>query len=292
MVKENINKYLWQEDKGFYRVHLVLTPARARDWQDDSNIFAMGGNGLAVLYAAADDHQSARIFDVAEQRQREFGLSTIAGVLLPPYPRGFFKHPAVNEEYNYQNGGQWDWFAARFLLAEFQRGYSARAYRQLVEIAAKANTNHGLYEWHTRDGKGMGSSDYVGSAGSLAGAVFQGLYGVYVSDKTLKLKIRLRDQPGQVHLYEPATDKYVGYQYRYLEESNTVKITYESNSPGVGKICVLLPKNRQPKELMVDGEKKTFKREVTGEDTYGCFSTDWKAHQLELKTADSPVRHM
>lgn len=292
MVKENINKYLWQEDKGFYRVHLVLTPARARDWQDDSNIFAMGGNGLAVLYAAADDHQSARIFDVAEQRQREFGLSTIAGVLLPPYPRGFFKHPAVNEEYNYQNGGQWDWFAARFLLAEFQRGYSARAYRQLVEIAAKAVTNNGLYEWHTRDGKGMGSSDYVGSAGSLAGAVFQGLYGVYVSDKTLKLKIRLRDQPGQVHLYEPATDKYVGYQYRYLEESNTVKITYESNSPGVGEICVLLPKNRQPKELMVDGEKKTFRREVTGEDTYGCFSTDWKAHQLELKTADSPVRHM
>jgi hypothetical protein len=292
MVKENINKYLWQEDKGFYRVHLVLTPSRARDWQDDSNIFAMGGNGLAVLYAAADDHQSARIFDVAEQRQREFGLSTIAGVLLPPYPRGFFKHPAVNEEYNYQNGGQWDWFAARFLLAEFQRGYSARAYRQLVEIAAKAVTNNGLYEWHTRDGKGMGSSDYVGSAGSLAGAVFQGLYGVYVSDKTLKLKIRLRDQPGQVHLYEPATDKYVGYQYRYLEESNTVKITYESNSPGVGEICVLLPKNRQPKELIVDGEKKTFRREVTGEDTYGCFSTDWKAHQLELKTADSPVRHM
>lgn len=212
--------------------------------------------------------------------------------MLPPYPRGFFKHPAVNEEYNYQNGGQWDWFAARFLLAEFQRGYSARAYRQLVEIAAKAVTNNGLYEWHTRDGKGMGSSDYAGSAGSLAGAVFQGLYGVYVSDKTLKLKIRLRDQPGQVHLYEPATDKYVGYQYRYLEESNTVKITYESNSPGVGEICVLLPKNRQPKELMVDGEKKTFRREVTGEDTYGCFSTDWKAHQLELKTADSPVRHM
>lgn len=292
MVKENINKYLWQDDKGFYRVHLVLTPSRVREWRDDSNIFAMGGNGLAVLYSAADDAQSARIFEVAEQRQREFGLSTMAGVLLPPYPRGFFKHPAVSEEYYYQNGGQWDWFAGRFLLAEFERGYSARAYRHLVGIADKAVTNKGLYEWHTRDGKGMGSSDYVGSAGSLAGAVFQGLYGVYLDDKKLNLKIRLRDQPGQVHLYEPATDRYVGYQYRYLEESNTLELTYESNSPGVGKICVLLPKNRQPKELMVDGESKTFRREITGEDTYGCFSTDWKAHRLELKIADSPVRRM
>jgi len=135
----------------------------------------------------------------------------------------------------------------------------------------------------------MGSSDYVGSAGSLAGAVFQGLYGVYIRDKTLNLKIRLGDQPGQIHLYQPATDNYVAYRYCYSEVSNTVRIIYESNFPGMGEICVLLPKNRQPEELVIDGEKKTFTREMTGEDTYGCFSTDWKAHQLDLRIADSPL---
>ncbi len=288
MIKKNINQYLWQEDKGFYRAHLLLTPSLAKGPEDDSNIFAMGGNGLAVLYSVADDAQSARIFEVAARRQREFGLSTVAGVLLPPYPQGFFKHPAVREEYYYQNGGQWDWFAARFLLAEFERGCSARAYEQLVEIGNKAVTNKGLYEWHTRDGKGMGSSNYAGSAGSLAGAIFQGLYGVYLKDKTLNLKIRLRDQSGQLQLYEPATEQYVSYKYRYLEESKRLKLTYESNSRGVGKICLLLPKNLQPGELVVDGERKTIKTERTGEDTYGCFSTTWKAHQLELKIADSP----
>ena len=291
MIKKNINKYLWQEDKGFYRAHLLLTPSLLRDSQDDSHIFAMGGNGLAVLYSAADDAQSKRIVEVAAQRQREFGLSTVAGVLLPPYPRGFFKHPAVSEEYFYQNGGQWDWFAGRLLLAEFERGYSARAYEQLVGIAKKAVTNNGLYEWHTRDGKGMGSSDYAGSAGALAGVIYQGLYGVYLSDKDLNLKIRLRDQSGQVHLFEPATGKYVSYQYRYLEESRTLKLTYESNSPGVGKICLLMPRNRQPGELMVDGERKTLTRAVTGDDTYGCFSTDWKAHQLELRISDFPKQN-
>jgi hypothetical protein len=283
MIKKNINKYLWQEDKGFYRAHLLLTPSFARGSQDDSNIFAMGGNGLAVLYSAADDAQSARIFEVAARRQREFGFSTVAGVLLPPYPKGFFKHPAVSEEYFYQNGGQWDWFAGRFVLAEFERGYSARAYQQLVEIANKAITNNGLYEWHTRDGKGMGSSDYAGSAGALAGVIYQGLYGVYLNNKGLNLKIRLGDQAGQVHLFEPATGKYVSYQYRYLKETRTLKLTYESNAPGVGQTCLLVPKKWQPEELIVDGEKKTLKRMVTGEDMYGCVATDWHAHQLELR---------
>ena len=287
MIRKNTNKYLWQEDKGFYRTHLVLASSLARGLQDDSNIFAMGGNGLAVLYSVADDAQSARIFDVAARRQRQFGLSTVAGVLLPPYPQGFFKHPAVSEEYFYQNGGQWDWFAGRFLLAEFEKGYSDRAYEQLVEIASKAVTNNGLYEWHTKDGKGMGSSNYAGSAGALAGAIFQGLYGVYLNDMDLNLKIRLRDQPGQVHLFEPATGKFVSYQYRYLEASRTLKLTYESNAPGVGELCILVPTNRQPEELTLDGEKKTLKRSVAGGDTYGCFSTDWKAHQLELRLSDS-----
>jgi hypothetical protein len=287
-VKENINRHLWQEERGFYRIHLTLTPSLIKDWPGEANLFAMGGNGLAVLYGVADATQSRKIFEVAEQRQREFGFNTIAGVLLPSYPKGFFKHPAVNEEYYYQNGAQWDWFAGRFLLAEFERGYSTRASRQLIEIGKKTTANNGLYEWHTKDGKGVGSSDYAGNAGSLAAAIFQGLYGVYLSEQTLNLKIRLGDQPGQIHLYQPATDKYVAYSYCYSETAESVRITYESNSPGVGKVCVLLPKNRQAEKLTIDGKKRTLTRETTGEDTYGCFSTDWKRHQSELKLSRLP----
>ena len=284
-IKENINKHLWQEDKGFYRIHLILTPALIKEWPEESNLFAMGGNGLAVLYGVADDARARNIFEVAERRQREFGFSTIAGVLLPSYPKGFFKHPAVSDEYYYQNGAQWDWFAGRFLLAEFERGYSARAFRQLIEIGKKSATNNGLFEWHTKDGKGMGSSDYAGNAGSLAAAIFQGFYGVYLSEQALRLKIRLGAQAGQIHLYQPATDKYVAYRYCYNEAAQTILLTYESNAPGVGEICVLLPKDRQPEKLTIDGKKKALTRQLTGEDTYGCFSTDWKRHQSELKIA-------
>lgn len=282
IIKRNINKHLWQEDKGFYRLHINLSPSKTRGWQDDSDIFAMGGNGLAVLYGVAGDAQSTRIFEVAEQRQREFGFSTIAGVLLPAYPKGFFKHPAVNQEYYYQNGGQWDWFAARFLVAEFERGFSTRARRQLAELSKKTVANNGLYEWHTRDGKGMGSANYVGNAGSLGRAIFQGLHGVYLTYNTLHLKIRLGDQSSQLNLFEPATGKYVRYEYRYLD-SNNLNLTYESNVSDVGKICVLVPNGGEPEELIVDGEKTIYRREVVGEDVYACFATDWKAHESKLK---------
>lgn len=286
-IKENINKHLWQADKGFYRLHLTLTPSLIKELPEESNLFAMGGNGLAALYGVADDTQSRKIFEVAEKRQREYGFSTIAGVLLPSYPKGFFKHPAVSDEYYYQNGAQWDWFAGRFLLAEFERGYAARASRQLIEIGRKTAANNGLFEWHTKDGKGMGSSDYAGNAGSLAAAIFQGLYGVYLSEQALKLRIRLGTQAGQLHLYQPATDKYVAYSYCYSEDAQTILLTYESNAPGVGEICLLLPKGRRPAKLTIDGKKKDLNRQVTGEDTYGCFSTDWRRHHSELKIAAS-----
>ncbi|HEV8429111.1 MAG TPA: amylo-alpha-1,6-glucosidase [Pyrinomonadaceae bacterium] len=287
-VKRNMNRYLWQQDRGFYRVHLELTPF-SKTAHDESNIFAMGGNALAVLYSVADDAQSARIFEVAERLQAKFGFSTIAGVLLPPYPRGFFQHPAVNEEYKYQNGGQWDWFAGRFLLAEFERGHSRQAQHQLVELAAKAVSNNGLYEWHTRDGKGMGSANYVGSAGALAGAVFQGLYGIYQRYNVLDLRIRLGDRSAELHLYEPATAKFINYRYGYQRESETLTLTYESNSPGMGRICMLLPQNRQPSDLIVDGKRERYSIEVIGQDTYGCLSTDWKRHQVELQTRAASV---
>lgn len=285
-MKDNINKHLWQDDKGFYRIHILLTPNLLSQPIDDSDLFAMGGNGLAVLNEIADDKQAAKIFTVAEQRQREHRLSTIAGVLLPSYPKGFFQHPAASEMYVYQNGGQWDWFAGRFLLAEFQRGHSEIAYRQLAEIAKKAVDSNGLYEWHARNGEGKGSRDYAGSAGALAGAVFQGLFGVYLNKAALELKIRLAYRDGQLHLYEPATDQYVAYQHCYDKETNTVQLGYASNSPNSGKIHLLVPGNQRVAGLTLDGAKTDFATELVGEDTFVVIDTDWKPHLLQVTLTD------
>jgi hypothetical protein len=282
-IKENINKHLWQEDKGFYRIHLTLTPELLsnEDEQDDSDILAMGGNGLAVLNDIADDRQVRKIFDNVGLRKQQYGLSTIAGTLLPAYPSGRFKHPSVREEYIYQNGGQWDWFGGRFLLAEFERGYSRRAFRDLIEIARKSTDNHGLYEWQTRSGEGKGSANYAGSAGVLGRDVFQGLFGIYLSRSTLSLRIRLGDQSGRVHLYEPATDHYVAYNY--CQSAGAIRLNYESNVPGLGQLHLLLPPNQRAAEAQVDGRNIEFRIETIGEDFYLVLDSDWKAHELLVK---------
>jgi hypothetical protein len=285
MIKENVNKHLWQEERGFYKIHLVLTPALMREALDDSDIFAMGGNSVAVLYGVAEDVQAGRIFETAEARRREYELATIGGTLLPPYPKGFFRHPVVSEEYMYQNGGQWDWFAGRLLLAEFERGYSARAYEQLLEVARKCARDNGLYEWNDRSGEAKGSANYAGSAGALGAAVIQGLFGVYLSSSALDLKVRLMERPGKISLHEPATRSFVSYQYSYDQSRSVLTLNYESNLNGAGRVCLLLPRGSRASALFIDGNGKSFTEESAGEDRYACALTDWKPHRLELSVA-------
>jgi hypothetical protein len=282
-IKNNLNKYFWQEDKGFYRMHIVLTPDLARGYPDDSDIFAMGGNALAVVFGIADDGQARKIFDVANQRQRIFDVSTVAGNLLPPYPPGFFKHAIMYEEYSYQNGGQWDWFAGRLLLAEFERGCSTRATRQLAEIAKKNVDNKGFYEWTTKDGKGRGSPNCLSTAGPLAGAIFHGLFGINLSADALSLAIRLGEQLGQIHLYQPATDTFIAYQYNYEKAQKTIRARYESNFPRAGSVKILLPAGQQVKTVLVDSKEVRFDTETIGEDAYLALATDWKPHQVQVE---------
>jgi len=67
---------------------------------------------MVILSGLADENKTRRIIKVALERQKIFNVSTISGTLLPYYPKGFFKHPMIDDFYEYQNGGQWDWFDA------------------------------------------------------------------------------------------------------------------------------------------------------------------------------------
>src|SRR5439155_526270 len=215
----------------------LVTSGFSADWGDVSPVYATGGNGTAILSGIADDRRARRILAVADERRRRFAVSTIAGTLLPPYAAGLFAHPVMREPWTYQNGGQWDWFGARLVLAAFQRGQSDRARRWLAELAQKAGRSGGLYEWHTRDGQGRGSPTYAGSAGALAAAVFEGLFGVSLSADELRLTVRLGPKPGRIHLYQPATDTFVAY--RYEPSDRTLALDYDSNHGQTGHVAVL-----------------------------------------------------
>ena len=284
-VKAQINRHLWQETRGFYRMHVAVGPVPPPSF-DDSDILAMGGNAIAMLTGVADPSQGRRILEVIDGRRRSCGVSTIAGVLLPPYPRGTFKHSAMSEEYSYQNGGQWDWFAGRLLSAAFAGGQAEWARRNLREVARRVVVSGGLYEWHTRDGRGRGSASYAGSAGALAQAVFEGLFGVSLAADRASVTVRLGEDSGSIHLYQPATETYLAYDY--VATTSRLSLRYDSNHPRAGMVSILVPPGRQAMSLRLDGNSATFQAATVGDDCYARFPTDWGPHRAELNIAPRP----
>ena len=278
-----INRRLWQPRRGFYRLHMPIVSPPGWTPPDDGDMFALGGNALAALYGIAAGPRAARLMEVAERRRLEYGLSTIGGVLLPPYPAGFFRHPILREPFTYQNGGQWDWWAGRFVLAEFERGHAVRAMEHLRVVAARAVAAGGLHEWSTRDGQGRGSPRYAGSAAALGAAVLQGLFGLDLGRNGLALHVRLGARSGEVRAHEPATGTSVAYRQAYDAKARLLQLWFDSSAPGTGRLEVLLPPGATPVAFRIDGRRRSLPVVRTvGEDRYAVMGTDWAPHALEL----------
>ena len=214
---------LWLADRGYFAVCRHVTPYD-HDFDEDA-MFAMGGNAMAILAGIADDDMAASIFAAADERQREYGISTVSGVMLPPYPDGVFEHYAVNRAYLYQNGGQWDWFGGRLILGMYQRGFYDLANTKLDEIAAKIADNRGINEWEDPSGAPSGSGDFVGAAGALARAIVEGRYGILLTGDTLSIEPHF-DISGdnRIFLIDSASGNRVGYAYEAGRDGATMRL--------------------------------------------------------------------
>ena len=296
-VRRNADKWLWQEDKGFYRVH-IHTGSWRHDLDED-DMFAMGGNAQAMISGLAGgpgEGKRRRIIERALSRQKEFGVSTISGSLLPPYPKDFFKHPALDEPYEYQNGGQWDWFGGRLVLAMFESGFSREARDKLLEISSKGILNGGLFEWDTKDGTGRGSDFYSGSAGSLARALIEGYFGIRISARHLEISPRLGLDNAMVHLYLPAAGRFVAYDYRVDDKARKLRLETSCDDERGSTISILDPwaplelgRESYPSpgmEVRVNGGKVPFRMERVGRDVYlrlDASTTRFKKGLVEVR---------
>jgi hypothetical protein len=289
-VRAAADRFLWQEARGFYRLHIHITPLRHAF--DEDAMFAMGGNAEAVLSGLASPEKARRIFEAALSRRKEFRVSTISGVLLPPYPRGAFAHPMVDEPFEYQNGGQWDWFGGKLVLAMFREGAAAAAAGELGAIAGKDAAHGGLFEWDAPDGAGRGSARFSGSAGSLARALIEGYYGIGLSGGGLTLSPRLGADSGAIHVFIPAVRRFVGFDQTFDEESLTLTVIYASDWTDTGELRVLWPgRDKSGRAVVVpprfdvrrDGAPIPYRIEKTGDDAYIRVETDWKRHSLRIR---------
>jgi hypothetical protein len=208
-MRNAVRARFWMSDLGYFRVRLPLDPL-PEAFRDDTR-FALGGNALAALLGVADDAQSASIFAKAEALRVANHYSTIATALIPPYDAGVFQHPAMKDPFQYQNGGQWDWYGAALIEAEFTRGHAEAARRHLDQMVARIlHAGSGIHEWYTSDGEPKGSASYAAAAASIHGAIVRGLLGIARSADGVRVTLRTTetvrefDVPGRRHPHHAA----------------------------------------------------------------------------------------
>jgi len=289
-IKIKTNQWLWQEDKGFYLIHRHLD-SLTHDF-DEKDIFAQGGNTQAVLSGLADDEQSKQVIQEALTRQKSFKISTLSATLLPPYPKNVFKHPMVDDPYEYQNGGQWDWFGGKLIYTMFEQGFSHLAKEKLLEILEKNWNNRSFFEWDTKDGIGQGSGFFCGSAGSLSKAIFEGFFGIRLQRNALSLEPRLGKESAKVHVHLPASDKFIAYTYSLDEINNLLTMRYNSNYSEQGRLKILNPWDSAEENtdtsktnftVTIDGQSIDFWLERKNQDGYIVLRTDFQNHVLEIR---------
>ncbi len=283
-IKKSADRWLWQEERGYFRVHVHLD-GLVHGFDEDA-IFPMGGNAEAALTGLASDAQCRKIFAAAAARQDEYKISTIGGALLPPYPKGTFRHPMVDDPYEYQNGGQWDWFGAKLVRAMFERGSSRTARKKLLEIASKNATNKGLFEWDTPDGQGRGSAFYSGSAGSIALALVEGYFGVILDRDKLRLEPKLGEDRGSVNIRIPAAGRFAAYEHVWDAEKKTLRFRFASDVAKPGTVKILLPAAlSEAKRLIVrlDGKKADYRLDRREDDVFLVLDTDFSNHFLVVR---------
>jgi len=288
-IRINTNKWLWQENKGFYKIHLHLDSLQHNF--NENNILAVGGNTLAIISGLADSSKAARIIKQIVKRQKLYQVSTISATLLPPYPKNFFRHPMVDDPYEYQNGGQWDWIGGRLIYAMFETGFSRLAKKKLMEIIDKNINNRSFYEWDNRHGLGQGSQFFCGSAGSLSKAIYEGYFGLKWLRNGLNLEPKLGQDLAIIHVYFPANNIFVAYDYRYHNNPERIIMRYQSNYSNKGLIKLLSPwakaeTSKKPTDLnltvKIDGHQVDFSYQHQNNDLLIIINTDFKNHTLEV----------
>jgi len=173
----------------------------------------------------------------------------------------------------------------------FDNGFSELAKEKLIEIFSKNLANRGFFEWDNKEGIGRGSDFYCGSAGSLGKAVFEGYFGVKLGEGYLSIEPKLGKDSGKIHVYQPANDLFVAYEYSFDENEDKLSLKYNSNFTDIGTLRILIPwseetdkKERLKRnlEVQIDGKKTIFLLETINNDSFVVIDTDFDNHTARV----------
>lgn len=275
-LKGQVEKYLWQPTKGFYRLHWHLTPLTHTGFDEDSMISI--SNALAI-YTGLSDHVGA--LDKLEEATKAMGAIKPGLSLYPPYPTGVFAYVQMAEGV-YQNGGLWDWWGGTQITAEFEHGLRTRAFRHLYQVADDWFKHpRDIYEWQSpRTGVNRGSDNYGGSVATMTEAIVRGVYGLKLEGQDVSISPRLGEHPGWIRAYVPASGLFVAYRYQISPQA--LQLSYETNYAQEITFRVVMPPNSAPSRVSIDGATVQFRTDVINEDSYTVFTGPTGAHTIEI----------
>lgn len=169
-VRENINKYLWDDKAQKYIPHIYLNGSPFPASFDESKVYYHGGTAVAIEAGLLTKKQVKEAYEKMQQNVKDANAATIGLTLYPVYPAGSFQNKVMGP-YSYQNGGDWTWFGGRMVTQLIRYNLLAEAKEALDPMLARVISNNGFYEWYTPDNKPKGSSSFRGEAGVLWTAI-------------------------------------------------------------------------------------------------------------------------
>jgi hypothetical protein len=282
-LKDETNARLWQADRGFYRIHLHITPL---DHDFDESAMVSISNALAITTGLADREQRQAILSNLE-RARLAAKADKPGLSLYPYypnqwPDLFFDYLGMGYG-NYQNGGVWDWWGGVQIKTEFVNGFAEQGTAHLLQVANDWAKHPGnIIEWQstTDPAHHEGSHYYSAAAGTMGSAIIEGFFGIELSRAGLTIQPRLGLNDGFVRVYQPATDLYAAYRYDWDQE--VTKMEYGTNAAEPVAIKILELRSQPVLSVTFDGQPAEFTTEELGDDRYVVLWGPSGQHSIEL----------
>ncbi|WP_316823662.1 GH36-type glycosyl hydrolase domain-containing protein [Pedobacter miscanthi] len=169
-IRQNINKYLWDDKAQKYIPHIYLNGSPFPPSFDESKIYYHGGTAVAIEAGLLTKKQVKEAYQKMQKNVADAHAATIGLTIYPVYPLGTFENKGMGP-YSYQNGGDWTWFGGRMVTQLVRYSLLTEAKEALAPMLARVVKNNGFYEWYTPDNKPMGSSSFRGEAGVLWTAI-------------------------------------------------------------------------------------------------------------------------
>ena len=165
-LKKNIRTHLWDAKRQKFRPHIYLNGSPFPEDFNEDEIYYQGGTAVAALAGILTKKEVAQANRRMMANMKAAGAQSIGLTLYPAYPDGFFANPMMGA-YQYQNGGDWTWFGARWIQALAKFGMVKEAYEELQPMLRRTVADPGFYEWYHLDGTPVGTGTYRGTAGVL-----------------------------------------------------------------------------------------------------------------------------